>query len=520
MSCRRSPGRSRSSAPACSARRSPWRAAGPGIEVVLARHLRRAPPHRLGLGRRTRRDGRTTDRSWSWSPCRPTTSATRSSPPCAARDAVVTDVGSVKAEPAPRRWPAGGARTASPATSAAHPMAGSERSGPAGRERRALRRPAVGGHAARRRTRPTRCALVEALALECGAAPVTMEPEEHDRAVARISHLPHLLAVLVAGRLGGGPGRAPGALRAGRPRRHPGRRRRPGAVAADRGRQRRGGARPARRGPRASSTRSARRSPAGDRDVVEELLARGVAGTAAIPGKHGGPVRPTRSVFVSVPDHPGELARLFARRRRESGSTSRTSTSTTTPAAPSASSSWWSPRRRAEHLLRRSRIPRLDDPPVELRAREYRRQPALTCRSPGRRRRRHLRVRGSPAPRAAWPTRLGLRYLDTGAMFRAMTWWLLREGVDVRDADAVAARCAEPEILSGTDPLGPAITVDGIDVVGRDPHRRGQRRGHPRSAPCPRCGPGCWSCSARSSVTAGSSSRAATSGPSCGRRPR
>ena len=37
-----------------------------------------------------------------------------------------------------------------------------------------------------------------------------------------------------------------------------------------------------------------------------------MAGTAAIPGKHGGPVRPMRSVFVSVPDHPGELARLFA----------------------------------------------------------------------------------------------------------------------------------------------------------------------------------------------------------------
>jgi prephenate dehydrogenase len=50
----------------------------------------------------------------------------------------------------------------------------------------------------------------------------------------------------------------------------------------------------------------------GDRAVVGELLARGVAGTRAIPGKHGGPVSPTRPVYVSVPDHPGELARLFA----------------------------------------------------------------------------------------------------------------------------------------------------------------------------------------------------------------
>lgn len=61
--------------------------------------------------------------------------------------------------------------------------------------------------------------------------------------------------------------------------------------------------------------------------------------------------------------------------------------------------------------------------------------------------------------------RLGLRYLDTGAMFRAMTWWLLRQGVDVHDPAAVAARCAEPEITSGTDPLAPTITVDGVDVA-------------------------------------------------------
>ncbi len=60
--------------------------------------------------------------------------------------------------------------------------------------------------------------------------------------------------------------------------------------------------------------------------------------------------------------------------------------------------------------------------------------------------------------------RLGLRYLDTGAMFRAMTWWLLREGVDVRDAAAVAAVARGPVIESGTDPLGPTITVDGVDV--------------------------------------------------------
>jgi cytidylate kinase len=60
--------------------------------------------------------------------------------------------------------------------------------------------------------------------------------------------------------------------------------------------------------------------------------------------------------------------------------------------------------------------------------------------------------------------RLGMRYLDTGAQFRAMTVWMLRNGVDVHDADAVAAHADRPEILSGTDPLAPTITLDGEDV--------------------------------------------------------
>ncbi len=63
-------------------------------------------------------------------------------------------------------------------------------------------------------------------------------------------------------------------------------------------------------------------------------------------------------------------------------------------------------------------------------------------------------------------SRLGLRYLDTGAQFRAMTWWMIQHGVDVYDAAAVAAHCDEPVLESGTDPVHPTITVDGRDVSG------------------------------------------------------
>ncbi len=60
--------------------------------------------------------------------------------------------------------------------------------------------------------------------------------------------------------------------------------------------------------------------------------------------------------------------------------------------------------------------------------------------------------------------RLGLSFLDTGAMYRAMTWWMLANEVDVDDPEAVAVACGKPVIVSGTDADGPTITVDGQDV--------------------------------------------------------
>ncbi|MQA94943.1 MAG: (d)CMP kinase [Streptosporangiales bacterium] len=62
---------------------------------------------------------------------------------------------------------------------------------------------------------------------------------------------------------------------------------------------------------------------------------------------------------------------------------------------------------------------------------------------------------------------LRLRYLDTGAMYRAMTWWMLRHDVDVSDPAAVAARADEPVIeMTTADPDAPAVSVDGVDVSG------------------------------------------------------
>ena len=62
--------------------------------------------------------------------------------------------------------------------------------------------------------------------------------------------------------------------------------------------------------------------------------------------------------------------------------------------------------------------------------------------------------------------RLGLRYLDTGAMYRAMTWAMLDSGVDVDDPGAVEGALDAVSIISGTDPLAPTIHVGATDVAG------------------------------------------------------
>jgi cytidylate kinase len=60
---------------------------------------------------------------------------------------------------------------------------------------------------------------------------------------------------------------------------------------------------------------------------------------------------------------------------------------------------------------------------------------------------------------------LGLRYLDTGAMYRALTWWMISQKLDLSDPQSVAACARRPVIQVTTDPVSPAVTVDGTDVT-------------------------------------------------------
>lgn len=228
-------------------------------------------------------------------------------------DAVVTDVASVKVavlEDVRRR----GADLARYAGS--HPMAGRERSGAV-----AARGDLFDGRAwvvvPNDQSSAAAISAVKELALAAGGTVSTMSPEEHDAAVAVVSHVPQLASSLVAGRL--------------RELTDP-------AVALS-GQGIRDVTRVAASDPQlwtqilagnAVAVREvlaqvhaeltevigaldvlAHGDGVGAREVLARIVAQGNAGHARIPGKHGAAPTAYSVVVVLVPDQPGELARLL-----------------------------------------------------------------------------------------------------------------------------------------------------------------------------------------------------------------
>ncbi|MYS45511.1 prephenate dehydrogenase [Streptomyces sp. SID5998] len=201
-----------------------------------------------------------------------------------------------------------------------HPMSGREKSGPLAASADLFEgRPWV--------LTPTRDTDTEVLnlALElvshCRAVPVVMDADAHDRAVALVSHMPHLVSSMVAARLEHaeeaavrlcGQGiRDVTRIAASDPRMwidilsaNPG----PVAdllsdVAAD----------------LEEAVRSLRALQSADQDErregvagIEDVLRRGNAGQVRVPGKHGAAPRAYEAVVVLIDDQPGQLARIFA----------------------------------------------------------------------------------------------------------------------------------------------------------------------------------------------------------------
>lgn len=227
-----------------------------------------------------------------------------------------TDVASVKALPLAEARALGCDLTA---YVAGHPLAGRERSGPAAaRADLFLGRPWA--LCPTEEASAAAVAAVTELAKSCGAEPLTVGAAEHDRAVALVSHGPHVVAAAVAARLADAPEVALGLAGQG-----------------VRDVTRIAGSDPslwigilsANADPVAdvldavatdlALAAAMLRAGASAEDAVaeiaaekiNELLARGNAGYGRIPGKHGGRPREYAVVSVLIPDRPGELARLF-----------------------------------------------------------------------------------------------------------------------------------------------------------------------------------------------------------------
>ncbi|UWF78704.1 prephenate dehydrogenase [Microbacterium sp. EF45047] len=224
-------------------------------------------------------------------------------------DAVVTDVASVKLEPLHELRRRGVDLTR---YIGSHPLAGRERGGAiSARADLFIGRPWV--VCRDEETRPADLALVEDLALDLGAMPLEMTPEEHDRSVALTSHVPQVVASLLAARLAAAD---EGALRlAGQGVRDT---TRIAASAPELWVQILGAnAEPVVEVLDAFAedlreVAEALRAPeaAGARRTVADAIRRGNDGVERLPGKHG-QNRRFEKLVVMVDDTPGQLGRLF-----------------------------------------------------------------------------------------------------------------------------------------------------------------------------------------------------------------
>jgi len=201
-----------------------------------------------------------------------------------------------------------------------HPMSGREKSGPLAATGDLFEgRPWV--------LTPTRDTDTEVLnlALElvshCRAVPVVMDADAHDRAVALVSHMPHLVSSMVAARLENaeeaavrlcGQGiRDVTRIAASDPRMwidilsaNPG-------PVADLLTDVAGDLEETVRALRALQSADDGKRREGV-DGIEDMLRRGNAGQVRVPGKHGSAPRAYEIVAVLIDDQPGQLARIFA----------------------------------------------------------------------------------------------------------------------------------------------------------------------------------------------------------------
>lgn len=59
---------------------------------------------------------------------------------------------------------------------------------------------------------------------------------------------------------------------------------------------------------------------------------------------------------------------------------------------------------------------------------------------------------------------LGFEFLDTGAAYRALTWFALEQGVDIKDPRKVISLIDDLDYTTTASPSGTKVSVNGVDV--------------------------------------------------------
>lgn len=364
--------------------------------------------------------------------------------------ATVTDVASVKVPIAEeiRRHP-GAARYVG-----SHPMAGRERSGAVAADADLfVGRPwvIVTGDGAS----DTAINAIRNLANDMGAAPAFMDAATHDHSVAIVSHVPQIMSSLVAS-----------ILRTEEPQ-----------VLSLAGQGLRDVTRIAESDPLlwtaiidgnreeiAASLRtinarlgqliSALGRHSGGLDQVSSVISDGNIGVARIPGKHGGAPAIYSEVIVLVPDEPGELGRLFSEvgqigvniedlmlehsaAQPVGRALISVNPSMALPLACGLEERGWQVVTTTGKAHPMPTVIAIDGPSGS--------------------------GKSTVARRVA--QHLGLAYLDTGAMYRAGTWWAQHTNVDLDDAEAVLAAVQTMPLEVELDPNGQRFICDGEDIT-------------------------------------------------------
>lgn len=363
--------------------------------------------------------------------------------------AVVTDVGSVKA-PIVADVAARSVHHARYVPS--HPMAGSQFTGPLTasadlfRDRTWVITPLPGNL-------PEHVEVIRGVARAVGSRLVELDPAEHDEAVAQVSHVPHLMSILTASHLREVPRRHLGL--AGQGIRDVTR-----IAGSDTGLWRQiitANAAAVREELQEVASDLAHLISVLDRpDELEECLLIGQSGARSLTGKHGRGPQDLVVVTVEIPDEPRALGRLFTDvgdlgfnvedfeivhdAVREVGylSISVAGAQGEQLRTDLAARGWsaWSDQLE-EKIVTGRMVIAIDGPSGS----------------------------GKSTTARLLAKRLGLAYLDTGAMYRAIAWLYLRSGLASNDAEGIERLAARAVLRCSTIPDEPRISVDGTDVT-------------------------------------------------------